>query len=347
MGKGTNPCHPSLLCVNMHGFMLTPLSDLYTIMSVKKFFIPLAHLIVAGLLCQCTTDAPPLPGSVHLRNPEANKLLNKAKKEAQKGDWKDAIDYYEEIVEDYPLSLEAPRARYNMGELYEKNGRYADAFKQYQELIDRHPDSPLYTKTLERQKNMAFSAANGTLTTEVVWLFEVPISPTYVTEWLTKVKENAPYAPSAAQAMNVLGNYHSNQDKIDEAIKAYQTIVDDYQTSPLAAPAQLKIAKLYHQASEKGDRNPINITRAQEAYEDYLQRYPNSSKAGSIRNNLADIERLIVEQQLDIAEYYLLKMKDIPAATFCYQEVASKAKIHPKAAAKAKARLKELKSAAK
>lgn len=43
-----------------------------------------------------------------------------------------------------------------------------------------------------------------------------------------------------------------------------------------------------------------------------------------------------------MAEYYLTKMKDTNAAIFCYQEVASKGGANPAAAAKAKARLKQL-----
>ena len=50
----------------------------------------------------------------------------------------------------------------------------------------------------------------------------------------------------------------------------------------------------------------------------------------------------VVAQQLEVAEYYLTKMKDADAAVFCYQEVASKGSINPAAAARAKARLKEL-----
>ena len=54
------------------------------------------------------------------------------------------------------------------------------------------------------------------------------------------------------------------------------------------------------------------------------------------------VKRELVAQQLEVAEYYLTKMKDADAAVFCYQEVASKGSINPAAAARAKARLKEL-----
>lgn len=56
--------------------------------------------------------------------------------------------------------------------------------------------------------------------------------------------------------------------------------MDNHPHSPLAPTAQLQIATLYRQAAADGDRNHVNVARAQEAYEDYLQRYPNSARAG-------------------------------------------------------------------
>ncbi len=142
--------------------------------------------------------------------------------------------------------------------------------------------------------------------------------------------------------MNVLGSYLAARGQMKEAIEAYQNLVDNHPHSPLAPTAQLQIATLYRQAAADGDRNHVNVARAQEAYEDYLQRYPNSARAGAARSDLAAMKRELVAQQLEVAEYYLTKMKDTDAAIFCYQEVASKGSVNPAAAAKAKARLKKL-----
>lgn len=117
------------------------------------------------------------------------------------------IKKYRRVVEKHPLSREAPQARFRMAELYEARKEPADAFDQYQKLIDRHPDSPLYRQAMARQKEMAFGAASGALTNRVLWMFDVRMDPTNVTEWLKHVRDNAPYAPTAPQAMNVLGNY--------------------------------------------------------------------------------------------------------------------------------------------
>ncbi len=294
------------------------------------------------VLVQCSSDAPPPPGTVRLVDEGARKLMLEAKEEEAKKDYDDAIDVYEEIVEKHPLSLESPQARFRMAQLYEMDKDYGDAFDHYQKLIERHPDSPLYAKALQRQKEMAFGAASGKLLNSMIWGIETTMDPTIVTKWLNKVRDNAPFAPSAPQAMSVLGAYLAQRGQMAEAIAAYQKVVDDYPNSPLMPTALLKIATLYRQAAADGDKNHVNVARAQEAYEDYLQRFPNSSKTKDVRADLSTMKKDLVNQQLEVAEYYLTKMKDVDAAIFCFQEVVSKADINPAAAAKAKARLKAL-----
>lgn len=311
-------------------------------MNVKKLLLMMAAVAGTLALCQCSSEAPPPPGTVRMVDQQAIALMQEARAREEKNDLSGAIKKYRRVVEKHPLSREAPQARFRMAELHEARKEPADAFDQYQKLIDRHPDSPLYRQAMARQKEMAFGAASGALTNRVLWMFDVRMDPTNVTEWLKHVRDNAPYAPTAPQAMNVLGNYLAARGRMKEAIEAYQNLVDNYPNSPLAPTAQLQIATLYRQAAADGDRNHVNVARAQEAYEDYLQRYPNSARAGAARADLAAMKRELVAQQLEVAEYYLTKMKDTDAAIFCYQEVVSKGSINPAAAARAKARLKEL-----
>lgn len=311
-------------------------------MNVKSLFLMMAALAGPFVLSQCSNDAPPPPGTVVLVDQQAIALMQEARAKEAKNDLSGAIKKYKRVVEKHPLAVEAPQARFRMAELYEARREPAEAFDQYQKLIERHPDSPLYKQAMQRQKEIAFGAASGALTNRVLWMFDVRMDSKNVTEWLQHVRDNAPYAPTASQAMNVLGAYLAERGQMKEAIEAYQNLVDNHADSPLAPTAQLQIATLYRQAAADGDRNHVNVARAQEAYEDYLQRYPNSSRARDARADLALMKRELVTQQFEVAEYYLTKMKDTNAAIFCYQEVATKAGINPAAAAKARARLKQL-----
>ncbi|MEF2893581.1 MAG: tetratricopeptide repeat protein, partial [Akkermansia sp.] len=212
---------------------------------MKKPLVIMAAVAGTFVLCQCSSEAPPPPGTVRMVDQKAISLMQEARGKEEKNDLSGAIKKYKRVVEKHPLSREAPQARFRMAELYEARKDPAEAFDQYQKLIDRHPDSPLYAKAMERQKEMAFGAASGALTNRVLWMFDVRMDPRNVTEWLNHVRDNAPYAPSAPQAMNVLGNYLATRGRMKEAIEAYQNLVDNHPDSPLAPTAQLQIATLY------------------------------------------------------------------------------------------------------
>ena len=175
-------------------------------MNVKKLLVMMAAVSGTLVLCQCSSEAPPPPGTVRMVDQQAIALMQEARAKEAKNDLSGAIKKYRRVVEKHPLSREAPQARFRMAELYEARKEPADAFDQYQKLIDRHPDSPLYKQAMARQKEMAFGAASGALTNRVLWMFDVRMDPKNVTEWLNHVRDNAPYAPTAPQAMNVLGS---------------------------------------------------------------------------------------------------------------------------------------------
>lgn len=64
--------------------------------------------------------------------------MQEARAKEAKNDLSGAIKKYKRVVEKHPLSKEAPQARFRMAELYEARKEPADAFDQYQKLIDRH-----------------------------------------------------------------------------------------------------------------------------------------------------------------------------------------------------------------
>ena len=309
---------------------------------MKKFFAGIVLLAGVAALCQCSSDMPPREGSVKLVDPKAKALMTEASGYEQKNKVAKAVNRYRKLVEEHPVSVEAPAAQFRIAQLQLGQKEYIDAFDAYQKFIERYPDSPLYKEALQAQKKIAFDAAHGKLTNKVLWAWDVPMDSSNVVKWLNSVCDNAPFASSAPEALSTLGDYLVNRKRYDEAIVSYQKIVDNYPNSGFSPVAQLAVADLYRGEHSKGSRNHVNVMRAQEAYEDYLQRYPGNPGAKLARNGLNDVRRLVVEKKLETAEYYLNRMKDRDAAIFNYQEVATQSKDNPEAAAKARQKLKEL-----
>lgn len=315
--------------------------------SMKNILKTSCCLILASILCQCSSEAPPRAGTVKMVDPLAQKYLAQAKQEEANNRLKKAIKRYDDIVDDCPMSVEAPYALFRMAQLREQLNDPQDAFDHYQRLIERYPDSSYYTQALKRQRELAFGAATGKLKNKVFWTFDVSMDPAIVTKWLNNVCDNAPFSSTAPEAKKILGDYLARRDRKDEAIETYQSIVDNYPNSPLAPAAQLSVAELYSNSKMVGDLSYSNISKAQESYEEFLQRYPNSSMAPKARQGLAQVRQHMVQRKLEIGEYYMNRMKDTNAAIFYFQEVVAAEKTNPQAAKKARAYLVKLKAPVK
>ncbi|MFQ7533851.1 MAG: hypothetical protein ACLRPT_01225 [Akkermansia muciniphila] len=88
-------------------------------MNVKKLFLMMAAVSGALALCQCSSEAPPPPGTVRMVDQQAIALMQEARAKEVKNDLSGAIKKYRRVVEKHPLSREAPQARFRMAELYE------------------------------------------------------------------------------------------------------------------------------------------------------------------------------------------------------------------------------------
>ncbi len=299
-------------------------------------------LLSCGLLCQCSSDddaAVPL-GSIVAVDSEADTLIAQAAEQIAKGYPSKAIAPLREVLDEHPLAPNAAQARFMLGESYESLDTMRDAFKQYERVVKHYPSSPYYSKALNRQLAMAHAAAKGDIKGNVLWgLYKVDMEPSTVIEWLSSIIKNAPYNDMAAASSFILGQYLVDHDDIPEARLVYKKLVETYPTSKYAPSAQLMVAHLWADEHARGDQNMANLSRAEEAYEEFTLRYPNDSRAGKALQQASNVRSLMVEQELEVALYYLERANQYRAAVFCLEEVVRKRHLNPAAAKKAESLL--------
>ncbi len=315
---------------------------------MKRFPLLLLLLCLSGpLLVQCSYDGPPPAGSVRLSDPKAEKFVRDAKAKEARGDWKGAIKQYNKLLDYNPIDINAPAAQFRIGQLKEKTGDPIDAFEAYQHVVEKYHGSHLYEQALTRQLTMAHAAVTGQLKNKVLWLWNVNMDPTIVIKWLTTIREEAPYNDMAATTTWMLGQYLIEQDRLDEARNAYRKLAEDYPHSKYAPEAQLMVAKLWAESHIKGNRNQVNLTNAQEAYEEFLLRFPNHPEARQASLGASNMKKLLVQQQLEVGEYYYLRAKEWTPARFCFEDVVRRKDLNPEAAARAQAYLNQMNAAAR
>lgn len=276
-------------------------------------------------------------GMVQPRDAEAERLYAEAEALARSGKLDAAIDKLDVVVTGHTLSSVAPRARLLLGDLYERDGDYRQAFKEYQKLIERYHSSSLYEDALNRQLQMAMKAVNGEMKTDVAWgLWQTDMEASVVEEWLQSIASNAPYSDMAATALAALGKFQMT--RLNEPARAratYQTLVERYPNSPMVPAAQLMVAQLWASEGTRGNNNLVYLSKAQEAYEEFLLRFPNDRRAGLAREKVGEMRALLVEQELETGRYYLERAHLYSAAAQCFRNVKSQAALNPSAAREA------------
>jgi outer membrane protein assembly factor BamD len=252
-----------------------------------------------------------------------------------------------EIVRYHSLAPNAAEARFLLGRSYEATQDYRDAFKEYSKLIARYPQSPLYADALNHQLTMAMDAASGKLTVPVFWgAWETSMESSVVVNWLREIVEKAPYNDMAATASSILAKFLVDQERPEEARMEYARLVEKYPDSRYAPEAQLMVAQLWADSHTRGDNNLVNLSNAREAYEEFTLRFPNHPEAKKALGEASNMDRLMVQQQLEVGRYYLERSREYTSAIFCLEDVIRQKSINPEAAREAEILLSKAKKAA-
>ena len=312
-------------------------------MTNRPLFL-LSALASVALLPMCSEfdDVPPI-GMVQATDPVADALMQKADAETKPGR---KISVLEKLLNDHPLAPNAPEARFKLAQAYDQKKDYRESFKQYSKLIERAPQSPLYTKALDRQLEMAMDAAQGRLLTPVLFgAWHVEMDSKVVIEWLDFIVDKAPYNRHSSLAAYTKAEYLERMKRPEEAREAYRRYVERYPESPEAPKAQMRVAQLWAESHTRGDRNLSNITSAREAYEEFSLRFPNHKSVGEAKTEAGKMKSLLVQQELEVGRYYLERSREYVPAIFCFEDVIRQKNINPEAAKEAEALLERARAA--
>ncbi len=305
---------------------------------MRTFLLLSLCALIAPVLTMCQTfdDTLPPAGMVKASDPAAAELLQRARSFKAAGKTRKAVSLLKDLRREHPLSAEAPQARFMLAGIYEEDGDYREAFKEYGKLIERYQDSPLYDDALNRQLAMATAAANGKLKTDVLWgAWQTDMESGTVRDWLQSIITNAPYNDMSATAASILGKYLYDRELYDQSRQVYARLVENYPDSRYAPQAQLMVASIWASDRTRGNRNMVNLANAREAYEEFSLRFPNHPDARKALKEAANVERLLVEQELEVGRYYLERSREYTSAIFCFEDVIRQKQLNPEAAAEA------------
>lgn len=299
----------------------------------------LALAAATGLLASCGSqnEAPILIGQTQQSAATGEGLYQEAKQADQAGKSSRALKLYAKVADESPTAAHAPEARLRQAQMLEQSGKLQEAFDAYQDFIQRYPGNGKYPYALQRQIEVAKAATAGKVTSKFLGMSS-SIPKNKVITMLEKVRDNAPNSPAAANAQFTIGEIQEKDDHSKEAIAAYRKLVSQFPDSKEAPEGQFRIGLLLNRDAEKGNQNQANLNSAREAFQDYLNQYPNHHRAGEARNFIAKFGGMDVQRSFNVAEFYDKTGKSESAKVY-YRDVVKRTAhgdLHDRAAARLK-----------
>lgn len=280
-----------------------------------------ALLITLSTSCNTNVDQPLYAtGQVQgLNSQTAASYFAEAKRQQAAGKTKAAIKVYQIVADKYPLSAQAPEARYQEATLLYSQGELLDSFDTYQKFIDKYNSSSLYSSAIKKQSEVALAAANGDIQHRFAGL-KSRLAGRSVEAMLVKVRDNAPYSTQAPQAQFAIGKVWQDRGETNKAIAGYKGVQERYPSSSLAPEALYRTGTIQMDQAAKGNRNKASLDSARNILLDLQQQYPSHPRAKDAKAKLAELSKSDVQRSFDIAEFYQAKGQNASAA-FYYREV--------------------------
>jgi outer membrane protein assembly factor BamD len=253
---------------------------------------------------------------VSANNPKEQ--IDLARQLQAKKDYGAAVGAYRRLIKRWPTAFAAQDARLGLAECLSAKGYHYKAFKEYQQLIDKHPNTDHYEAVLQRQ----FEIGNLFLAGErdKVWGVRLFPSREKAIEVYEQVVKNGPYSDVAPQAQLRIGLTYEGQRSYLDAVQAYEKLLENYPKHPMAEAAQFQIGYAYKQEAARAEYDQNAANQAINAFTDFMIRFPKSDRTPVAQQYLSDLRQEQSKGLFNIGRFYE-KRKRYEAALIYYNEV--------------------------
>jgi len=239
----------------------------------------------------------------------------------KQNDFQRAANEFIKLTRHYSDSDLAPEAQYYAGRSYEELAKYYFAFQHYQKTIDDYP----YTKRMKDIIKRQYNIANIFQTKETSKLMDLELSMSLdrAVAIYKKIVENTPFGEYADKSLYKMAECYRRMQKYNEAIEAYERIINDYPESSIASEARYQLAYSKYEASLEPEYD-------QEGTEEALEKFDQISRTTSVPAIAKEAEKALdalksrkADSALKIAEFYE-RRKKYESALIYYEDVVGK-----------------------
>lgn len=234
--------------------------------------------------------------------------------------YEQAINEFKKLIKHYPNSSQACDAQYYIGRVYEEMGKYYEAFKAYQKVIDVYPYTQKVEEIIEKQYRIGDLYYTGHKDNFLGINLGSPLERAL--EIFQKVIDNAPYGQYAAISQYKIGIILGKLGRYGEARQAFIKLEKNYPDSEFAKEAKYQIGLLGYKVSPKSHYTQEETDTAIKEMEEYLNFSPKSSLTEDAQKILRDLRNKKAESLFKIAQFYE-RQKKFESALVYYEDIVN------------------------
>lgn len=209
--------------------------------------------------------------------------------------YESAVKEFQAILERHPEGDLVEPCLYNIAQAYFLAGKYKKAFYAYEDFLDRLPGTRLTGLVLEKEFQAGLALLESKFTASV--------------EIFEKVLEHNPKGPLAPESQARIGDAYFLAMEYDMAEEAYRKLLENYPKSEWAPYALFRIPLSKLSLELMRERDLGRLWKARQGFEEYLANYPTGSFAEEAKKKIHETEELIAHRQYHIAELYLRRKR--------------------------------------
>lgn len=295
----------------------------------KRILLILVTLVLAGVFTAQSASAFWIwtPQSKTLINPKLavkdspRDQFDWAMKYYRENDFKKAAEEFVKLTVYYPDSDLAPDAQYYAARAYEEEGKYLFAYQNYQKAIDNYP----YTKRMEDIIRREYNIANIFENQETAKIMEIELSESMDRAAMIykQIVKNSPFSTYADKSLYKLGEVSRRMMKYEDAVDAYERLINDYPDSRLIPEAKYQLAYTRYEASLDPEYDQESTEEALREFNQISKTTPVPEIAEEAKRAMVELKEKKAESTLKIAQFYDKNGKKASAILY-YKDVVSK-----------------------
>lgn len=260
-----------------------------------------------------------LSGLIGTEGRNALDLMNKARRNEDRGNLRAALKGYKKVIKSYGTSIYTPEALYRSAKIYMERKQYSKAFESYHGIIARYPNTPRFNEIVGEQYRIASALLDGArgyiwgiipgLTDRAKGILQFEI-----------ILMEAPYSDYAPLALMNIARGHQKLHNTEEAIDALDRMINNYPQSLLSADAYLKLAQTHASLVDGPYYDQASTQEAITYFQDYMILFPGDPNVAAAETGLDDMRTVLAQSKIKMADFYFYKRDNYTAARVFYNE---------------------------